>query len=96
MTTIKMTFDHFGGPQVVAAGEEELPQPGDGEAPVSIRAIGVNPVDWKVAAGYLERFLPLQLPAAPGCEAAGTVTAVGSGVSVRWVGSPPSWTPSAG
>ena len=29
MNSIKMSFDHFGGPEVVTAGEEELPPPGD-------------------------------------------------------------------
>lgn len=91
MKSITMSFDHFGGPEAVAVREEELPPPGDGEAQVSIRAVGVNPMDWKVVAGYLERFLPLQLPAVPGCEAAGTVTAVGSGVNGVGVGDEVIW-----
>jgi enoyl reductase len=81
MTTTKMMFDHFGSPDVVTAGEEEQPPPGEGEVQVGVRAIAVNQMDWKVVAGYLEPYFPLQLPAVPGCEAAGTVTAVGPGVT---------------
>ena len=91
MKSTRMFFDRFGGPEVVTAGEKELPPPGDGEVQVAIRAIAVNPVDWKVVAGYLERFFPLQLPAGPGCEAAGTVTAVGSGVTDFGVGEDVIW-----
>ncbi|MDR7081890.1 enoyl reductase [Arthrobacter ginsengisoli] len=91
MNSIKMSFDHFGGPEVVTAGEEELPPPGDGEVQLDVRAIGINPVDWKLVAGYLEPFFPLQLPAVPGCEAAGTVAAVGSGVTDFGVGDGVIW-----
>jgi enoyl reductase len=78
---VRMQFAAFGGPEMVTAAEEELPPPADADVQVAVRAIGVNPMDWKVVAGYLEGFLPLQLPAVPGCEAAGTVTAVGKGVT---------------
>ena len=91
MKSIKMSFDHFGGPEVLAEGEEQLPPPGDGDVQVDVRAVGINPVDWKLVAGYLEPFFPLQLPAVPGCEAAGTVTAVGSGVPEFGVGDDVIW-----
>jgi NADPH:quinone reductase-like Zn-dependent oxidoreductase len=77
MKSIKMKFDHFGSPDVVTAGEEVQPPPGPGEVQVGVRAIAVNPVDWKLVAGYLEPYFPLQLPAVPGCEVSGTVTALG-------------------
>lgn len=93
---IRMHFAEYGGPEVVTAAEEELPPPGDGEVQVGLRAIAVNPMDWKVVAGYLERFYPLPLPAVPGCEAAGTVTAVGTGVTDFKVGDEVMWNGVAG
>ncbi|WP_427173424.1 NADP-dependent oxidoreductase [Arthrobacter sp. 92] len=96
MKSISMSFDHFGGPDVLVAGEEDLPAPGDAEVQVKVRAIAVNPLDWKLVAGYLESFFPLPLPAVPGCEAAGTVTAVGSGVSAFGVGDDVIWNGLAG
>ena len=96
MTSIKMMFDHFGGPDVVTAGEEELASPGEGEVQVGVRAIAVNPMDWKLVAGYLEPYFPLQLPAVPGCETSGTVTAVGPGMTGFGVGDEVIWNGVAG
>ena len=40
----------------------------------------MNPVDWKFRAGYLADYIPLQLPAIPGNDAAGVVDELGAGV----------------
>ncbi|MEV7134396.1 NADP-dependent oxidoreductase [Arthrobacter sp. NPDC093128] len=96
MKSIKMLFDHYGSPDVVTAGEEEQPLPGPGEVQVGVRAVAVNPMDWKLVAGYLEPYFPLQLPAVPGCEAAGTVTAVGPGVTGFEIGDEVIWNGMAG
>ena len=29
---------------------------------VRVRAAGVNPIDWKLRAGYLQAFMPVELP----------------------------------
>jgi NADPH:quinone reductase-like Zn-dependent oxidoreductase len=73
----RVYFDEYGGPQVLKVGTEELPEPGEGEVRVEFRAVSVNPVDWKLVAGYLKQWAPLDFPAVPGSEAAGVVTAVG-------------------
>src|SRR5438477_9746078 len=41
----------------------------------------VNPIDWKVRAGYMKDYIPLPLPFTPGWDASGVVEAVGSGVT---------------
>jgi len=92
----RMYFAEYGGPELVTAGEEDPEPPAEGEVQVGIRAIAVNPMDWKLVAGYLEPFFPLQLPAVPGCEAAGTVTAVGPGVTGFEVGDEVIWNGIAG
>lgn len=92
----RMYFAEYGGPELVTAGEESSDAPADGEVQVGIRAIAVNPMDWKLVAGYLEPYFPLQLPAVPGCEASGTVTAVGSGVTAFGVGDEVIWNGVAG
>ena len=48
---------------------------------VRVRAAGVNPIDWKLRAGHLQEFMPLELPSIPGFDLAGTVVAVGPGVT---------------
>lgn len=66
----------FGGPENLTVEEVGLPDPGPRQARVAVRAAGVNPVDVKMYAGPGD---PSALPVRPGFEAAGVVTAVGSG-----------------
>src|SRR5207247_786252 len=37
--------------------------------------------DWKIRAGYMKEFMPLELPHVPGLDVAGVVEAVGAGAS---------------
>ncbi len=57
----------------------EVPDPkvGPGAVLIEVRAAAVNPVDWKIMAGYLEPLLDTILPAVPGWDVAGVVAAVG-------------------
>jgi len=73
----RVYFEEYGDPQVLKVGTEKLAEPGDGLVQVEFRAVSVNPMDWKLVAGYLKRWVPLDFPAVPGSEAAGVVTAVG-------------------
>ncbi|WP_426989489.1 alcohol dehydrogenase catalytic domain-containing protein [Pseudarthrobacter sp. Y6] len=82
----KIYFEEYGGPQGLKVGEESLAAPGEGEVQVNYRAMAVNPVDWQLAAGYLQQWVPLDLPVVPGNDAAGVVEAVGPGVSEFTVG----------
>ena len=71
-----------GGPEVLRIEEVPDPAPGPGEITVNIEAIGVN---------YLEIYqreglYTVQRPFTPGSEAAGTVRALGSGVTEFRVG----------
>ncbi|GAA1696042.1 NADP-dependent oxidoreductase [Streptomyces yatensis] len=63
-----------------------LPSPGPGEVLIEVHAAGVNPVDWKVREGMHRSFLPLDLPAVFGREAAGVVVELGPGVAGFAVG----------
>ena len=57
----------------------ELPDPkvGPGEVLVRVKAAGVNPVDWKLAAGYLDPLMEAGFPLVPGWDVAGVVERVG-------------------
>jgi NADPH:quinone reductase len=69
----------FGGPEVLALHEVPTPRPGPGEVLVRVRAAGVNPYDTYMRNGSYPIKPPL--PYTPGSDAAGTVEAVGQGVS---------------
>jgi len=60
-----------------------VPQPGDGEIQVAVRCAALNPVDWKIAEGFLKPLHSVQFPYVPGCDYAGVVSKVGRGCT-RW------------
>ena len=45
----------FGGPEQLQVSEVPTPEPGPGEVRVAVRAIGVNPIDWKIYSGRIGR-----------------------------------------
>ncbi|MDN5931442.1 MAG: zinc-dependent alcohol dehydrogenase family protein [Pseudonocardia sp.] len=74
-------FTELGGPEVLRVVDVDLGAPGPGEALVDVAAIGLNRAESMFRRGeYIE---PTVLPAGLGYEAAGTVAAVGEGVT-RW------------
>jgi NADPH2:quinone reductase len=75
--TRAIRFDSFGGPEVLDYREVELAAPGEGEARVAHRAIGLNFIDVYHRTGLY----PLTLPSGLGGEGAGVVTLVGPGVA---------------
>ena len=74
--------EHTGGPEVLSLVEKPQPSPGPGEVLIKAEAIGVNFVDTYFRAGLY----PHELPFVLGAEVAGTVAAVGEGVSALRVG----------
>jgi NADPH2:quinone reductase len=69
----------FGGPEVLQLEEVPDPNPGPGQVVVRLFAVGVNPVDTYIRAGIHAVRPPL--PYTPGTDAAGTIEAIGEGVT---------------
>jgi NADPH2:quinone reductase len=67
----------IGGPEVLTYVEKTQPSPGPGEVLIKADAIGVNFIDTYFRSGSYPRDLPFLL----GTEVAGTVAAVGDGVT---------------
>lgn len=74
-------FHEYGPPSVLVVDVVPRPEPGAGQVLIRIRAAGVNPIDWKLRAGYLQAYMPVTLPATPGLDVAGTVEQVGPDVT---------------
>ncbi len=68
-----------GGYDVLRPEELETPEPGTGKVRIETKAISVNFADTQVRRGLYPAMPPM--PAIPGLEAAGTVVAVGDGVT---------------
>ncbi|HMO69416.1 MAG TPA: zinc-binding dehydrogenase, partial [Novosphingobium sp.] len=71
-------FHGFGGPEVLQLDEVEVGEPGPGEVRIRVGAFGLNRVEALFRAGY---YGPAAFPSRLGYEAAGTIEAVGEGVT---------------
>ena len=81
MATMKAVRIHeYGGPEVLRYEEAPRPVAGAGEVLIRVHAAGVNPVDWKVRAGFAKDRLKYKMPFIPGWDLSGVVEAVGPGV----------------
>ncbi|MBY5900278.1 NADP-dependent oxidoreductase [Rhizobium leguminosarum] len=67
-------------------GDIPTPKPGPGEILIKIEASAVNPFDLILRQGFMAKFIPLPLPAVLGGDAAGTISALGDGVTGFAVG----------
>lgn len=83
--TVKIVRFHKTGPaEVLQFDELPLPEPGQGEVRLRVKALGLNRAEVMFRNGqYLEA--PI-LPAKNGYEAAGIIEAVGAGVDAQWMG----------
>jgi NADPH:quinone reductase-like Zn-dependent oxidoreductase len=74
----------YGEPDGLQVDEVAPAAPAAGELEIEVRAAGVNPLDQKLAAGWLQQGFPLALPATLGRELAGVVKALGPATSGRF------------
>ncbi len=75
-------YSQFGGPEVLELVELPDPHPAPGQIRVAVRAVGVNPIDWKLRSGMRGGDLPQKT----GGEVAGVVDELGDGVTDVAVG----------
>lgn len=81
-----LRFSAFGPPTVLRIDEIPMPEPGDGEALVQVKATGINPSDYKNVSGY---FKNTTLPRTPGRDFAGIVVKGGRHEAGKIWGSSP-------
>lgn len=74
-------FNEYGGPEVLHEVDVEEPHAGPSQVRIAVRAVGVNPSDWKDRTGEARDSKPVPLPCGVGFEASGIVDEVGPGVS---------------
>lgn len=79
-------FDTYGPPEVLHLAEMEAPQAGPGQVQLRVAAAGVNPADFKWRAGMIHAISAVSFPHVVGYDVAGTVSAIGPGVTRFGVG----------
>lgn len=79
-------YDEFGGIDVLRVAEVPEPVPGPDEVLVKVAAAGINPGEAYVREGRYAQRWPSAFPSGQGSDLAGTVSALGPGVSSVTVG----------
>ncbi|MFE9846852.1 NADP-dependent oxidoreductase [Streptomyces goshikiensis] len=72
-----ITYSAYGTSDSLQLVDVAPPKVGPGEVLVRVKAAGVNPVDWKIAAGYIDPIMEVRFPVIPGWDVSGVVEAVG-------------------
>ncbi|MBE2317638.1 NADP-dependent oxidoreductase [Solirubrobacter sp. CPCC 204708] len=79
-------FHEYGDADVLRYEDVEQPVPGAGEVRIRVAGTSFNGVDANIRAGNMRGPIPVELPHTPGIDVAGTVDAVGEGVTQVKVG----------
>jgi NADPH:quinone reductase-like Zn-dependent oxidoreductase len=78
MPSMKAVRIHaYGGPETLTYEDVARPAPGPKEVLIRNHAASINPVDWKIRAGYLKEYVPISLPCILGLDLSGVVEGVG-------------------
>lgn len=77
----RLEYQQYGGPQVMRVAPFTLDVPGEGQVAVRVTSAAINPIDWKMRQGDMKIVTGKRFPRAMGMDLAGTVLAVGPGVT---------------
>lgn len=81
-----VVYNQFGGTDVLQLTETEAPKAGNEEALIRIKAVSINPIDWKVRRGEMKLMSGSKFPKQVGADFAGVIEAVGPDVTEFSVG----------
>ncbi len=73
-----IVMHEYGNSSVLKLEEVPVPETGPDEILIKVDACGVNPVDWKIRAGYMASMVRHVMPLIPGWDVAGTVEKTGA------------------
>jgi NADPH:quinone reductase-like Zn-dependent oxidoreductase len=83
---LAVRFNEYGGIDVLQLVEIPIPEPGEGEVLVKVKAAGINPGEARIRTGALHSRWPATFPSGQGSDLAGVVEALGPGVAAFAVG----------
>jgi NADPH:quinone reductase-like Zn-dependent oxidoreductase len=75
-------INEYGGSEVVIINQDTSePILSSGKVLVSVKAAGVNPIDWKIREGDMQQMIQLQFPSTLGIDFSGIINQIGEDVS---------------
>lgn len=77
---------NYGDVDTLSYEDAPMPEPGPADVRIRVHATAVNPVDWKIRAGYLATMIPYKMPLTIGWDVSGVVEQVGAEVTHLSVG----------
>lgn len=86
METRAIVIEQYGHADQLKESQVELPELGEHQVLVKVKATSVNPIDWKLREGYLAQMMPWDFPIILGWDVAGEIAEVGSAVADWQVG----------
>lgn len=82
----KVVFNQFGETNVLEIVEASMPMPKENEVLIKVKAVSINPIDWKIRKGEMKLMSGSKFPKGIGIDFAGVVEKIGNGVSNFKVG----------
>jgi NADPH2:quinone reductase len=80
-TARQVIAPRYGGPDVLETVEAAVAQPGPGQVTIEVRAVGLNPADYKMVVGAYFKD-PSGLPVRPGYEVSGVLADLGADTEI--------------
>lgn len=81
-----IVIDQYGGKEELKEREVDHPTINDDQVLLELHATSINPIDWKVRAGYLKEMLHFEFPIILGWDAAGIIVEIGKNVNDYKIG----------
>lgn len=81
-----IVIDQYGGKEELKEREVDYPTINDDQVLLELHATSINPIDWKVRAGYLKEMLHFEFPIILGWDAAGVIVEIGKNVNDYKIG----------
>lgn len=86
MDTRAIVIEEYGHADQLKEAKVTLPELGDHQVLVKVKATSINPIDWKLREGYLAQMMPWEFPIILGWDVAGEIVEIGSEVKDWQVG----------
>ncbi|MFC0517789.1 NAD(P)-dependent alcohol dehydrogenase [Mucilaginibacter angelicae] len=76
----KIIYNQYGGVDVLHSVEVNKPIPDTQQILVKVKAVSINPIDWKILMGEVKLMSGKKFPKSIGCDFSGTIESTGTGI----------------